>query len=171
MGDALKLEMSSKVQDDLYWAIGKCVWHVQYLEDVLHSYLTLKIEIRERARVSKAEALQLLAKHRRATLGTALGIAEKHSALPAELVTDLRALKDERDWLVHRSMHQDSYKLKSKEGQKEFFGRLADFLEATVEIKARLFFETKAFCESHGISVEAIDGHISNPQNSTASEA
>ena len=32
--------------DDLYYLIGKCIRYVQYVEDALHTLLTLKVEIK-----------------------------------------------------------------------------------------------------------------------------
>ena len=151
---------ASSVIDDLYWSVGKCVWHIQYLEDLLHSYLALRIEIRERGRISEMEARGALNKHRRATLGNALNAAERHSVLPIKLLAELRTLKNERDWLVHRSMHNDSSKLKTKDGQIQFFDRLATLLENTDKSKAALFELTKSFCAAHGVPVAAIEAKV-----------
>jgi hypothetical protein len=119
--------------------------------------LTLKVEIREPGRITPCEAQELLAKHRRATLGTALSVASKHAVLGSELLAELRALKDERDWLVHRSMHQDGDSLYTDDGRKTVFSRLRDLKAKTLHIKSQIVAEVEAFCAGHGISPDEAD--------------
>ncbi len=148
----MRRQLTADELDALYRGVGRCIWHIQYLEDVLHTYLALKIEIREPGRVPENEAHELLAKHRRANLGTALRTAENHAALPSELLAELRGLKEERDWLVHRSMHQDGDSLYTEEGRYAVFGRLDALMERTLELKGKVAAEAMAFCASHGVS-------------------
>ena len=150
----MRRQLTSDELGSLYSSVGRCIWHIQYLEDVLHTLLTMKVEIREPGRVMAAEAYELLAKHRRASLGTALGTAEKHGALQPELLADLRMLKDERDWLVHRSMHQDGDSLYTGEGRNAVFSRLEALMQKTLHLKSKVMAETEAFCAGHGISSE-----------------
>jgi hypothetical protein len=155
----VRRQMTAEELDALYYSVGKCIWHIQYLEDALHTLLTLKVELKEPGRVSEEEAHQLLAKHRRASLGTALGTAEKHSALPASLLVELRGLKEERDWLVHRSMNQDGESLYTDDGRLRVFSRLEKIMRSTLFIKEKIVNETAVFCKSFGINeahVEAV---------------
>lgn len=148
----MRRQLTADELDALYRGVGRCIWHIQYLEDVLHTYLTLKIEIREPGRILEKEARELLAKHRRASFGTSLKTAENHAALPSELLAELRTLKEERDWLVHRSMHQDGGLLYTDEGRNAVFARLDTLMERTLELKGKVVAETMAFCAGHGIS-------------------
>lgn len=148
----MRRQLTPEELDTLYWSVGRCIWHIQYLEDVLHTYLTLKVEIREPGRVTEEEAHELLAKHRRANLGTALNTASKHAALPPELLATLRGLKEERDWLVHRSMHQDGDSLYTDEGRNLIFTKLDTIMEKTLALKGQVEAETIAFCTSQGVS-------------------
>ncbi|MEA5410768.1 hypothetical protein VB737_03215 [Synechococcus sp. BA-120 BA3] len=150
----MRREITSNELAALYGSVGRCIWHIQYLEDVLHTHLTLKVEIREPGRVTAAEAHELLAKHRRASQGTALGTAEKHGVLQSELLAELRTLKDERDWLVHRSMHQDGNSLYTDEGRNAVFSRLEALMQKSLHLKSKVIAETEAFCTGHGISSE-----------------
>jgi hypothetical protein len=153
----MRRQMNVEELDELYRSVGRCIWHVQYLEDVLHTLLTLKVEIRQPGRISIEEANILLAKHRRASLGTALGTAEKHKALPDGLLSKLRLLKEERDWLVHRSMNQDGEKLYTNEGRSAVFGRLETLMDETLAIKSLLSAEVAAFCAEHGVSAKEVE--------------
>lgn len=150
----MRRQLTSDELDSLYNSVGRCIWHIQYPEDVLHTLLTMKVEIRERGRVTAEEAYELLAKHRRASLGTALGTAEKHGSLQPELLADLRKLKDERDWLVHRSMNQDGDSLYTDDGRNAVFSRLEALMQKTLHLKSKVMAETEAFCTGHGISSE-----------------
>lgn len=143
--------------DEFYRGVGRCIWHLQYLEDVLHTLLALKIDIRTPGRVCQKEADQLLTKHRRASLGTALGTAEKHGALPAELMNKLRSLKDERDWLVHRSMHQDGDDLYTDEGRTAVFKRIETLMEDSVSVKSLVVVEVESFVAKQGVSMAQVE--------------
>lgn len=147
----MRRQLTPDELESLYSSVGRCIWHIQYLEDVLHTILAMKVEIREPGRVTEVEACDLLAKHRRASLGTALGTAEKHDALQPELLADLRLLKDERDWLVHRSMHQDGDSLYTDEGRNRVFFRLEAMMQKTLHLKSKVLAEVEAFCAGHGI--------------------
>jgi hypothetical protein len=150
----MRRQLNSEELDELYRHVGRCILHLQYLEDVLHTFLTMKIEIREPGRVSVEEANELLSKHRRANLGTALGTASKRNALPPDLLEKLRSLKEERDWLVHRLMHQNGDTLYTDEGRNAVFGRLGSLMQNTRHLKKLLSAEAESFCAGHGLSSE-----------------
>lgn len=73
----MRRQMHPEELETLYRSIGKCIWHIQYVEDALHTLLTLKIEIKTPGAVPEDKAYELLKKHRRATLGTALRTAKE----------------------------------------------------------------------------------------------
>jgi hypothetical protein len=148
----MRRQITAEELTALYHDVGACIWHIQYLEDVLHTFLTIKVEIKEPGNIEKNEAMALLDKHRRATLGTAIRTAENARVLPQELIDQLRSLKDERDWLVHRSMHQDGDGLYTDYGRKAVFSRLALLQEQTIRLKSQIMSEVEAFCSGHGIS-------------------
>lgn len=87
--------------------IGSGIWHLQHVEDALSTYITVRAEIKERGGTSAENAKLLLSKHRRNTLGTSIRIAKDRQVLDLELLTMLVAFKIERDWLVHRSLHEN----------------------------------------------------------------
>ena len=148
----MRRQMNSEELEALYSAVGKCIWHIQYLEDVLHTYLAMKVDLRDQAPVSEEKAYEILSKHRRANLGTALGTAEKHNVLPSTLLSDLRIMKEERDWLVHRSMHQDGDNLYTDHGRTMVFQRIEHLMLSSISLKKALILEVDKFCESRGIS-------------------
>lgn len=153
----MRRQMNHAELDELYRGVGRCIWHLQYLEDGLHTLLVLKIDIRTPERVSQQEANELLAKYRRASLGTALGTAEKHGALPADLLSKLRSLKEERDWLVHRSMHQDGDDLYTDKGRAAVFSRLEALMGDILSIKILVLAGVESFTSAHGVSQVQIE--------------
>ncbi len=150
-------QISPDELDDLYYLIGKCIWYVQYVEDALHTLLALKVEIKIPGVVAEEQANNFLAKHRRSTLGTALRIAKEHNALPESLFNRLAKLKEERDWLVHRSQNQDGRNLYTDSGRKDVLERLESLYEETKLLQSEVADQVHAFVLSCGIKKEKIE--------------
>lgn len=143
--------------NDLYCLMGKCIWYVQYVEDALHTLLALKVEIKVAGVVAEKQANELLAKHRRSTLGTALRIAKEHNVLPASLFNRLTKLKEERDWLVHRSQNQDGRNLYTEPGRMDVLERLESLYEETIFLQSEIAEQVHSFVLSCGIKKEQIE--------------
>lgn len=148
----MRRQISEDELATLYHDIGACIWQMQYLEDALHTFLTMKVELKEPGKVPAKEAMAFLAKHRRATLGTSIRIAETNNALPQELIDQLLVLKEERDWLVHRSMHQDGENLYTDSGRDTIFMRLSVLQDGITRLKTEIVKEIEMLCSSHGLS-------------------
>lgn len=150
----MRRQMYPEELENLYRSIGKCIWHIQYVEDALHTLLTLKIEIKTPGAVPEDKAYELLKKHRRATLGTAMRTARENNSLPQELFSRLSSLKEERDWLVHRSQHQDSEDLYTDVGRRSFFKRLEALEAEAVSLQPAIAEQIRLFVGNHGVSSE-----------------
>ena len=136
----------------LYHDIGKGIWHLQYVEDALSTLLALKVDVKTPGQVNHAEAVKLLAKHRRNTLGTSLRIAKENSALAADLQARLTQFKDERDWLVHRSQNTHGELLYTEVGRAETFNRVASFVSEAQALQQAIINEVASFAQSHGVN-------------------
>ncbi|MCQ4251780.1 hypothetical protein NA644_20950 [Pseudomonas stutzeri] len=167
----MRRQMHPEELEILYRYIGKCIWHIQYVEDALHTLLTLKIEIKTPGAVPEDKAYELLKKHRRATLGTALRTAKENNSLPQGLFSRLSNLKEERDWLVHRSQHQDADTLYTDVGRQTVFQRLEALQAEAVSLQPAIAEQIRLFVESHGVNSEkakqiaeqeiaALTGHV-----------
>ena len=92
---------------DFYRRIGAALWHLQYLEDILVSFLVMKI-IHERRcagqTVTASEAQTLLADKRRITLGPLIEACSSRKIIRLEHQARFETFKIERHWLVHRSL-------------------------------------------------------------------
>jgi hypothetical protein len=146
----MRRQISRDELDSLYRAVGKAIWKLQYLEDVLHSAIALKVDLREGHGLSESEAWAALSNRRKLTLGRAIQIAEDKQVFPDELLIALREFKEKRDWLVHRSVHENSEDLYTDEGRARVFLRLSDILDAATALRDGLAEDLHAFHESHG---------------------
>ncbi len=143
-------ELNTLVHD-----IGMCVWHLQYVEDALSMVLATKVDIRVPGGVTEHEAAEVLAKHRRSTLGTALKVCERHDAVSADLLERLKKYKEERDWLVHRSMHETEDDLYTDEGRVGMTTRLWTFFAESRALVKEIKKEAMEFVAGHGLPWQA----------------
>jgi hypothetical protein len=70
-------QINEKELQVLYSSIGKGIWHLQNLEDALHTCITVKRDIRVRGSVPPEKAEAILLRHRGNTLGKSLKIARE----------------------------------------------------------------------------------------------
>lgn len=141
--------------DALYRGIGKGVWNLQYVEDALQTLVTILVEIRTPGRVPMSEGKELLAKHRRNTLGTSLRIVREQSLVRSELLARLSRFKEERDWLIHRSQQSHGDLLYTDDGRTDMFDRLTQFEEEATSLQTAILAEIDTFAASRGVDVAA----------------
>jgi len=138
-------------------SIGRCVWHLQYVEDVLTHLITVKVEIRSPGRVGMKEAQELLSKHRRNTLGTSLKIVREKLLVRPELLDRLTKFKEERDWIIHRSQQTHGDALYTDPGRSEVFLRLGRFEEEANSLRKAIAEEINDFMRGHGVDIAAAE--------------
>jgi hypothetical protein len=136
--------------------IGSGIWHLQHVEDALSTYITVKAEIKDRSGTSAENARFLLSKHRRDTLGTSIRFAKDRQVLDPELLTMLEAFKLERDWLVHRSLHENGDDLYLNSERSRLLERLNKFSEDAKRLQRLIAEELEDFVVSKGLSREWI---------------
>lgn len=107
-----------------YSKVGECIWHLQHVENALATCLALKLDLKDSQSVNREDADRHLAKHLRNTLGTSIRIASEKQVLGKELMAALAELKEERDWLVHRSMNENGDDLYSSNARSNLLDRL-----------------------------------------------
>ncbi len=111
----------------LYALIGEAIWNLQLVENALSFCITIKRDIKVRGSTPPNEADALLAKHQASTLGTSLRIAREAQIFPNALFERLNQFKEERDWLVHRSVRQNGEDLYLEEKRVAFVARINAF--------------------------------------------
>ena len=132
--------------------IGSGIWYLQHVEDALSTYITVKAEIKERGGTSAENAKLLLSKHRRNTLGTSIRFAKERQVLDPELLAMLEAFKAERDWLVHRSLHENGDDLYLNSDRHILLERLNKFSEDAKRLQGLIAEELENFVVSKGVS-------------------
>jgi hypothetical protein len=105
---------------DFYRRIGAALWHVQHLENALVQFLTMK-EIHERRRAGKKvvedAAWKLLAEHRKKlTIGPLIETCKRRRIIKKEDTARYAAFKNERHWLVHRSLIENGDEAPGNDG-------------------------------------------------------
>ena len=148
--------MNAEELGTLYRLIGKGIWHLQHLEDALSTCITVKSDIKARGAMGEAQAAALLTKRRSHTLGTALRIAREGQVLSPSSQDRLERFKEERDWLVHRSLHENGDDLYRDEMRYFLFDRLAAFSEEALNLQRLIAAELEEFVVAQGISRERI---------------
>jgi hypothetical protein len=88
----------------LYNLIGEAIWHSQHVEQALHTFVTLKKDIKVRGSVSPEAGEELFKKNQRRTLGFSLKASSEAAVLSASLQKRVEAFKEERNWLIHWSL-------------------------------------------------------------------
>lgn len=140
----------------LFFLIGQGIWHLQTVEDALHTTITLKRDVKAPGSITEERARTFLAQHRRKTLGQSLGISRQAQVLSADLQKRLEHFKEERDWLVHRSVHQNGDDLYDDETRLALISRIRNFSKEANVLRRLIYSELEAFCVSQGISREKI---------------
>lgn len=153
----MRRQVTPEEQQNIYTSIGRCVWHLQYVEDVLTNLIALKVEIRTPGRVGLKEAQELLAKHRRNTLGTSVKIVREKSLVRPELLDRLTRFKEERDWIIHRSQQTHGDGLYTDQGRAEMFSRLERFEEEAHSLMRAVAEELNEFMRGHGVDLAAAE--------------
>ena len=136
--------------------IGQGIWYLQHVENALNTFLTVKGDIKEIRSVSEDEGEKILSKHRRNTLGTSMRIAKEKDVLSKELVSALNTFKEERDWLVHRSMNENGDDLYLNKDRQALFERLDDFAEQARILQKMIAKELEDYVVGKGVSREWI---------------
>lgn len=136
----------------LYSSIGRGIWHLQDLEDALHTCITVKHDIKVRGSVPPGKAEAILLKNRSYTLGKSLNIAREKHILNTSLQERLDTFKEERDWLVHRSVYQNSQDLYVEDTRLALIVRIQMFCEEALLLQKLIARELEDFVVAQGVS-------------------
>ena len=150
--------MTSLELEEFYTLIGKAVWHVQYLEDVLATFLAVKVIDQRRSAGKKLpadDAVQLLADKRKITLGPLLAACQTHKIIRPEQQARFDAFKEERHWLVHRSLIKSGNDLHAADARAVMFARLTFVADEAISLKAAVFDDYQDWLGQRGVDLAA----------------
>jgi len=137
--------------EEVYIAIGKAIWHLQFLEDVLVTYVTMRLKVGRPITIHAA--MEILARERRKTLGILFREAEAGGLIHGEIGNAFKLLVDERNWLVHRSMHECSDGLYRYQERQALLSRLDNLTEEAIRLKKALYEDVRAWLANLGVNV------------------
>ena len=140
-----------------YEAIGQSIWYLQFLEDALNKYLTIRIDLQTPGKVPEGTALEALRKRSKGPLGSSLKAGRDAGVLSAALETRLTAFLEERNWLVHRSLDTDGHSLYSDEGRQTLVERIVRFIDEAKSLQKAFGSEIDTYVRSHGIDTAAAE--------------
>lgn len=137
--------------DEVFASIGKAVWHLQFLEDVLVTSVTMRLRIRRPTDLQAG--MEALAKERKKTLGTLCREAEQADLVQGDVAAAFRLLVDERNWLIHRSMHECNDGLYALAKRDAFIKRLDALTDESIRLKKQLYESAKRWLAEQGVEV------------------
>jgi len=149
----------------LFTLIGSGIWHLQNVEDALHTYITIKRDVKVRGAMAAEQVEAILLKHRTRTLGISAKISREAQVLSPSLQERLEAFKEERDWLVHRCVHQHREDLYMDEKRNELMRRMEGFTEEARTIQKLIAKELEDYVVSQGASRDWIYRHAEDQIN------
>lgn len=147
----MRRQVSSEELHHLYALIGAGIWQLQNVEDALDTYITLKADVKVRGGMSPEQAEENLEKHRRNTLGTSLKKAKSNGVLSSPLQERAERFKEERDWLVHRSAHNNGADLYVDETRYALMDRIRAFTEEAQKLQKLIASELEGFVVAQGV--------------------
>lgn len=145
--------MSPEISEDelhiFFNYIGQGIWHLQNLEDVLATYITMKHDIKAPGAVSEENAQASLQKNREG-LGTLLKTAFRHHVMPKDLEARFQTFRGERNWLVHKCAYQNRKDLYNTEKRQVLINRILNFCREAITLRQLIFADLDLFFRNQG---------------------
>lgn len=154
----LQRQVNAEELDYFYRTIGAAVWHVQYLEDVLVTYLVAALLDQRRSSgtaFTKADWETLLAQKRKMTLGMLIQACTAQKIIPLPLQQRFDLFKEDRHWLVHRSVVESGDDLYADAARNAVFHRVAMVQQEAINLKKLIDAEFEAWMAAHGVDPQA----------------
>ena len=124
--------------DTLYRLLGKALWHLQHLENIVASFTAFKILQAKREKgkkISEALAKDIVANQQRGSLGPIIGAAKQQGSIPELLTTRFDLFLEERNWLIHRCVKSEYLSLRNSSSKDELFKRIENFSNEAINLQ------------------------------------
>lgn len=145
----------------LFTMMGQALLNIQVMEECLSMAITLKADVGCPRKVSKAEADELLKKRRKLTLGQAIDAALENNLYTEDLQIVLKAFRDERNWLVHKSI-DDFYAPTEKD---KLLQRMKSIAVDAHKIQREIEDDLINYAESNGLDMSNVRQAITKWQH------
>jgi hypothetical protein len=149
--------MNADALDEFYRRIGAAIWHVQYLEDLLVSFLATKILSPKRSSghtIRAEEMEELLALKRRLTLGQLIQGCIGQGIITPSLQPRFEKFKTDRHWLVHRSVFESGDDLFNESKREAVLRRIYSVQEEAIALKKVIALDMQASLAALGVDIE-----------------
>ena len=143
--------LSPDTLHEVYAAIGSAVWHLQFLEDVVVTYLTMRLRLSRP--LTQEQAFAVLAAERQKTLGVLFNDAKAGGLVKGDLAKAFDALLTERNWLIHRAMLDCSDRLYTDEGVSTLLSRVRLLAQSAIDLKKRIYDDVRTWCIEGGVDI------------------
>jgi len=154
----MQRQMNAEELDEFYRRVGAAIWHVQYLEDVLVSFLAMKLLGPKRSdgqAISAAEMDALLTQKRKLTLGPLIQACIGQNIITPALEPRFEIFKTDRHWLVHRSVVESGDGLYNGEARDAVFSRIFSVQEEAISLKKLIGAGLETWLSAQGVDVDA----------------
>ena len=132
---------SSQDVNILYTAIGKNIWKIQHLENIVATFTSMVILQKRRnqsKKTSEEYCKRVLEKQKKQTLGPMIRTAKEQGTIPPELAKQFQTLLQERNWIVHNCVSSDMFSLRSQSKKKELLNRLENCSDLVFELMSSM---------------------------------
>ena len=139
--------------DTLYRLLGKALWHLQHLENIVASFTAFKILQAKREKgkkISEAFAKDILANQQRGTLGPIIGAAKQHGSIPGPFAIRFEGFLEERNWLIHRCVKSEYLSLRNSSSKDELFNRIKKFSNEAINLQNEIHMLFESWYEGKG---------------------
>lgn len=132
----------------LYTLLGRAVWSIQHLEDALNAAIAIK----NPKATNRTEGDKIRNSNRELPLGRAIGRAEKEKTFEKDFQENLRSFLADRNWLIHRCMHESVDDAGAILDESQLFTKIRDIELSAVSLKEAIEIDILNFCEANGRS-------------------
>lgn len=130
----------------LYTLLGAAVWSIQHLEDALNTAIAIKTP----KATNRMEGDKIRNSNRELPLGRAIGHAEKEKTFDEAFQNKLKSFLADRNWLIHRCMHESIDDMGAILDQNQLFTRIRDIELSAVSLKEAIEIDILNFCAANG---------------------
>ena len=134
----------------LFNLVGKAVCKIQFLEDALNHLIVIK----NPKATNRKDADQILDKSRKKnTFGNSIKIVKCKNLLPEKLQEDLENFKNERNWLIHKSMPYHIDEFYTDHGCLKLFNRIKAISDTAETLQHAVEAEMMEYCMGRGMDI------------------
>ncbi len=134
--------------------VGQAVCKIQLLEDALSTSMAIRKTGRGSKNRSKGDEIRN--KYRKLTLGEAVNLTIEENIYTEWLQKELQDFKKDRNWLIHKSMHENLDDMATAEGADKLFKRIRDVGNKAHRLQQAVEVDLMNYTSSQGMDMTEI---------------